>query len=410
MNKIILHLDMNSYFASVEQQANPHLRGVPVGVCEHLGGIIISSSVEAKRLGIKLGTTVWQARKIYPKIVLLPVDPGKLRHVTSGFLRILMDYTAEVEKASIDEAFADITESAGGKYENALLLALEIKHRLRQEVGVWITASIGIGPNRLVAKIAADLGKGDIDRVCAVRPEEIAGLYKRLELTDIPGIAHRLQRALNKLGIFTLRELACYPLANLLNQFGIWGKVLHDMANFRDNTTPANFPSRGEESIKSIGHSYTVPKPIKEIGEIRGLMLKLAEKIGRRMRKQGALGNIIHYFHSDKQYSGFSKQHQIGEAINDGREIYRAAWEIFSSSAETNLIKIMGISVAGLVFAEPPEPLFENYKKPLWMVEAMDKINDKYGEFTIQRGRLCRTRKEWGKDTVGFGRMKEFDI
>ena len=88
MNRIVLHLDMNSYFASVEQQANPHLRGFPVGVCEHLGGIIIAPSVEAKRLGIKLGTTVWDAKKIYPKIVLLPVDPDKYRHVTASFLRI----------------------------------------------------------------------------------------------------------------------------------------------------------------------------------------------------------------------------------------------------------------------------------------------------------------------------------
>src|SRR3989344_4554681 len=233
-SKIILHIDMNSYFASVEQQANPHLRGLPVGICEHLGGIIIAPSVEAKRLGIKLGTTVWDAKKIYPKIVLLPVDPDKYRHVTAAFLRILMDYTDEVERASIDEAFADLTGVARD-YDDALFLGLEIKQRLRQEVGEWVSCSIGIGPNKLVAKIAADLGEGDINRIFVVRPDDIQTLYQRLKLTDVPGIGLRLARALGKLGIFTLRQLANYSLENLLNQFGIWGFVLHEMANFQDN-------------------------------------------------------------------------------------------------------------------------------------------------------------------------------
>src|SRR3990167_9306004 len=108
-SKIILHIDMNSYFASVEQQANPHLRGLPVGVCEHLGGIIIAPSVEAKRLGITLGTPVWEAIKIFPRIVLLPTDPPKYREITDRFLRILHDYSDEVEQYSIDEAFVDLT-------------------------------------------------------------------------------------------------------------------------------------------------------------------------------------------------------------------------------------------------------------------------------------------------------------
>ena len=407
-SKIILHIDMNSYFASVEQQANPHLRGIPVGVCEHLGGIIIAPSVEAKRLGIKLGTTVWDAKKIYPKIVLLPVDPDKYRHVTAGFLRILMDYTDDVEKASIDEAFADLT-GVVRDYDDALFLGLEIKQRLRLEVGEWISCSIGIGPNKLIAKIAADLGEGDINRIYIVRPDEINLLYSRLKLTDIPGIAHRTEKALNKLGIFTLRELARYPLGNLLNQFGLWGYTLHRMANFRD---AGFFAIPAGEQIKSIGHSYTLPKAISDLGEIKKLMLKLSEKIGRRMRRKNAWGNIIHYFHFDNRHSGFHKQHKINELINDGKDIYQAAWRIFSTNASLRmaLIKIMGISISGLRFDLKEEPLLEEYKKPSAVVKAMDKINDKYGEFSIIRGRMAGIDEEWGKDTVGFGRMKEFNV
>ncbi len=447
-SKIILHLDMNSYFASVEQQANPHLRGKPVGVCEHLGGIIIAPSVEAKRLGIKLGTTVWDARKIYPKIVLLPVDPDKYRHVTAGFLRILMDYTDEVERASIDEAFADLTGVASD-YDDALLLGLEIKQRLRQEVGEWVSCSIGIGPNKLIAKIAADLAPFEIrpaagtaaaasgrlisngvkakgvifDNLCVITPQDISMLYNRLKLTDIPGIATRTELALNKLGIFTLRQLASYPLGNLLNQFGLWGYTLHGMANFKD---AGFFAIPAGEQIKSIGHSYTLPKVIDNSADIKRLMLKLSEKVGRRMRRKNAQGNIIHYFHSGPSpliplpqggrgegEGGFSKQHKINELINDGKDIYQAAWRIFrdlQAGRISNGVKIMGISVSGLQFANPDPFLFPQYEKPKLLVGAMDKINDKYGEFTIRRGRLLGIDDEWGKDTVGFGRMKEFKI
>ena len=153
---------MNSYFASVEQQANPHLRGRPVGVCEHLGGLIIAPSVEAKRLGIKLGTPVWEALRTCPHIALLPTDPPKYRSVTEAFNRILADYTDCVERYSIDESFVDISECCAGDWNDALLIGLQIKQRLRREVGEWVSCSIGIGPNKLVAKIAADLDGGVI--------------------------------------------------------------------------------------------------------------------------------------------------------------------------------------------------------------------------------------------------------
>ena len=130
------------------------------------------------------------------------------------------------------------------------------------------------------------------------------------------------------------------------------------------------------------------------------------------MRRKNAWGNIIHYFHFDNRHSGFHKQHKINELINDGKDIYQAAWRIFSTNASLRmaLIKIMGISISGLRFDLKEEPLLEEYKKPSAVVKAMDKINDKYGEFSIIRGRMAGIDEEWGKDTVGFGRMKEFNV
>ena len=439
---------MNSYFASVEQQANPHLRGRPVGVCEHLGGLIIAPSVEAKRLGIKLGTPVWEALRTCPHIALLPTDPPKYRSVTEAFNRILADYTDCVERYSIDESFVDISECCAGDWNDALLIGLQIKQRLRREVGEWVSCSIGIGPNKLVAKIAADLDGGVIfhnssppplilrggvkiapslkvreggpprptserveaggeflDRICVVRPQEVESLYDRLDLTDIPGIGKRLEHSLNRLGVFTLRQLRGYSPANLLNQFGIWGHVLRQLANFEDVAEVSSRP----ELPKSIGHMYTVPRKIGEARAIKGLMIKLCEKVGRRMRKQGARGGVVRYFDSN-----FGRQKTLAYHISDSREIYRVAWGIWKTGGHGRApIKIMGITVSDLTFDRPPEPLFPEFKKPLWAVAASDRINDKYGEFTIYPGRLlgvppaCRSgRDEWGKDTVGFSRTK----
>lgn len=409
---------MNSYFASVEQQANPLLRGRPVGVCEHLGGIIIAPSVEAKRAGIKLGTPVWEAIPRCPAIVLLPTDPDKYRSVTERFNRILRDYADEIERYSIDESFADITEYCGGSWDNALLLGLTIKQRMRREVGEWVSCSIGIGPNKLVAKVAADLGEGDIDRICVIKPEDIASLYDRLSLTDIPGIGKRLEKSLHKLGIFTLRQLAAYPIANLLNRFGVWGWVLKQFALFDVIASDSEaiplemrlprpeYRPRNDENIKSIGHAYTLPRIIRQPREIKGLMMKLSEKVGRRMRRIGARGNVMSYFHSDREYASFHQQKKLGDFISGSAEIYKAAWGIFYSSPNHRPIKIMGITMSGLVFDKTPEPLWAHFQKPLWATAAADKINDKYGDWTVYPGRLLGVPEEWGRDTVGFGRMK----
>ena len=396
-------MDMNSYFASVEQQANPFLRGRPVGVCEHLGGIIIAPSVEAKRLGIKLGTPVWQAVKVAPNIVLLDTDPAKYREVNHRFLQILGDYTDEVEEYSIDEAFIDVSRYCHGDFREALLLGLEIKQRLYQEIGEWVSASIGIGPNKLVAKIAADLGEGDIDRIAVVRREDFGKLYDRLKLTDIPGIGSRLEHALHKLGIYNLKELAQYPESNLINYFGIWGRVLRDLANFSDDS---EITRTEEELPKSVGHCYTMAKATDKPRDLKRLMFKLAEKIGRRMRKYGARGNVVHYFHSDKRYESFSKQRRLAEYVNDGQDIYQAVLKVFENNLKYP-VKIMGLTVSGLVFDHEPEPLFEEFKKPSRLLSATDKINNKYGEFTMSRGLLLGAHEEWAKDTVGFGRTRK---
>jgi DNA polymerase-4 len=408
MRHIILHIDMNSYFASVEQQANPHLRGRPVGVCEHLGGIIIAPSVEAKRRGVKVAMPVWEAVKLCPRIILLRTDPDKYRATTDRFMSILGDYNDEVELYSIDEAFfgCPCFKARGCDsecYDNALLLALTIKQRIKKEVGEWISCSIGIGPNKLVAKVAADLGEGDLDRICVVKPKQIRHLYKTMSLTQIPGIGERMKRRLAKLGIFDLKSLADHPLGNLISQFGVNGYFLRQAANFQDSSAVVSEP----DMPLSIGHVYTMPKASMSLSVLKRLAAKLAEKVGRRLRKHQGRAGLISCFYSDKRGYFFHRQRTLHEMIVSGADIFDYAWSIFEQGMPLKSgVKIMGVTVGRIDFSPHPEPILEQYKKPLRAILAADQVNNKYGEYTIFPGRLLGAESEWAKDTVGFGRTR----
>lgn len=407
---VIFHIDMNSYFASCEQQANPHLRGRPVGVCEHLGGIIIAPSVEAKRLGIKTGTPVWEARKIDPGVVLLPVDPPKYREITRRFLKIFSEYSDLIERYSIDEAFLDIThlvKKESNPWSAALMIALEIKWRIRQEVGEWLTCSVGAGSNKLVAKIASDLDKPD--GVVVISEEKLPALYDRLNLTDIPGIAERTKRRLNNLGIFSLRDLALYPESKLRAQFGMVGHYLHNLGNLRANV---DLTTLAQETIKSMGHAYTLPRATDDARLIKKLLFKLAEKVAVRLRQKNFWGSVVACYVrvSDRsgghRYAGFGRSKKIHELTQDGKVIFAECWKMFQSWRVLAPVRMAGVAVSGLVANFNDEPLFERYRKPRRVLNALDRVNGKYGEFFLRRAVLCDARF-LAPDTVGFGRMKE---
>ncbi len=409
-HKIILHIDMNSYFASCEQQANPFLRGKPIGVCEHLGGIIIAPSIEAKRLGIKTGTPVWDAKKICPKITLLYTDPDKYRDTTRKFLEIFYEYTEAVEKYSIDEAFLDITadvRACTDPWAGAEGIAREIKKKISRRAGEWIRCSVGIGESKLVAKIASDLQKPD--GLVLVRPEEKSRLYDILKLTDIPGISHRTQEALNALGIKSLRDLRDFPVSKLTANFGVRGHHLHQMGNLNGSWHEEFSESgSGEDAAKSMGHAYTLGKACTDVKTAMQVLYKLSEMVGRRLRAANLCGNIIYFHCSDRNHVHFGKRKTLNFHTDNGSEIFKEAADLLESCLFREF-KLIGVTVAGLEEAAGQQFLFKKDSDNKKLASALDKINDKYGDFTIspapvlQAGKLIR-------DSIGFGRMKEFKV
>ncbi len=449
MVSIILHLDMNSYFASVEQQDKPEYRGKVLGVCEHLGGIIIAASIEAKKWGIKTGTPVWEAKKLYPKIILVHTRAEAYREYHRRFLKVLRDYSNFVEPASIDEAYADITRTCNirvtsvkckvanltNPFEEAIKIAKEIKQRMKKEVGDYLTCSIGIAENKLLAKIASDLKKPDGIIVVQntksdLSPEALAKgeilnfkqisnskseiinltkeeLYQKLKLTDIPGIAKRQEKRLNDLGIQTLKDLRDYPLSKLVSVFGINGYHLHNMGQLKGSwKSKVSF----DESIKSIGHMYTLPKEYRKKEFFEPVLYKLCEMVAERLRRKKLMGNIVTAYVRDGNYASYGHSLKLPIDIFDARDLFFQARHIlFNYPGIEKIIsqcKLIGVTIAGLKPFILQQSLFKKQTAQASLARAIDVVNAKYGKFTLSYTPVLKAGKVF-RDSVGFGRVKE---
>lgn len=401
------------------------MRGKPIGICEHLGGIIIAPSIEAKKFGIKTATPVWEAKKLCPQIQLFHTDPEKYRETTRRFLKIFYEYTERIEKYSIDEAFMDMTENFKNEKDpwgKAEMVGREIKEKMNRYVGDWIKCSIGIGPSKLIAKIASDLQKPD--GLVVVPPDKVHTLYDRLKLTDIPGIASRTERNLNLLGIKTLKNLRDYPQSKLVAHFGIQGYHLHQMGQLQgswyeeinhDSSNAKGFSGDPEPDpgIKSMGHAYTLPKSTTDKKIALQVLYKLSEMVGRRLREAQLMANTIHFIITDKRGNYMHKRHKLNYFFQDGREIFLEAAKIFETLSKQKdaalSFRLVGVTASGLLPHIAQQSLFEKDRIQSKLSKYLDQINDKYGEFTITRAPAWQARNII-RDSVGFGRMREFKV
>lgn len=389
---MILHIDFNSYFASVEQQANPKLREKPVGVT---GGdrmkrtVLGAASVEAKKYGVKTGMQIWEAKKLCPEIILVPGDSDKYLEVTKRFLAILKDYSPYLEVFSIDEAFLSVEHSP-------VEIALKIKSRIKTEIGEWIKCSIGISYNKLLAKLAGSLQKPD-GLVIIPDQETAIKILDKVELDAICGIGGRIKKRLFNMGVCGFKQLRVVPLEALLASFKSYGQILYNMARGIDESPVIPFYEKGE--VKSIGHRHTIDHDTSNPDEIKQILLKLTELIVRRLRTKKLAGKTVscwfRYGVNSSHPRGGMASHGMQTTIlftDDGLEIFKAAWRIFQEIWNKEKIRMIGVSISNLKPVNPQNlSLLPEINKQETMLRVIDKINDKYGEFTIQRGILLNS-------------------
>lgn len=387
--RIILHIDMNAFFASVEQQVNPALRGKPIAVIGSNGRTVITTaSYEARQFGVKTGMAIWEAKRQCPQIILVVGDNRKYTYTSSRIFRMMRDYTPLVEVFSIDEAFLDVSGSLNifGTPER---IAYLLKARIKQSFG--ITCSIGIAPNKLLAKLASDMKKPD--GLTVIHREDILRIMDDLPIRELCGIGSQMERRLNLLGIRTCGELGRFPVEILKRKFGVIGQRLHEMGEGRDDSPV--IPAAEQARIKSVGHSMTLPQDVSRREDICKYLLQLSEMVGRRARRYRVSGKTISlYIRYADFYSSFGKQQSLAAPINQSDDIYRAAIDILDTVELQQPVRLIGVRLSNLRHQAEQLPLFSEERRKARMVCAMDAVNNRYGDFTVTFASLLNTEEK----------------
>lgn len=435
MQRHILHVDMNSYFATVEQQANPYLRGEPIGVqgSKAKRTIIAASSIEAKRLGIKTGFRVHEAREVCPDIKIVTGEPRKYSFITKKMVEIFERYSDRVEIFSIDECFLDVTKTAhlwGGEGK----IALKIKQDIRNEIGEWMTCSVGVSYNKFLAKLGSDMQKpdglvvilpngGKIKNVIAsearqsrspLRQGRIAmtNNYTELttdeallscKLTDFCGIAKNLYRRLYFMGIKTVLDLRKADDLKLKNEFGVYGLKMKRWAYGIDHSEVIDWHIQPD--AKSFTHARTMNKDVINKKEIKAQIYLLSERLGARMRQEGYYGRTVGIWIRFKSFSGLGKRHKFGHWVNDGYEIFKSAEIIIDSFNIKEPVRAIGVVISDVQKSQNvPMSLISEDKIEEKIVKTIDAVNNKYGEMVLTRAVVSNMKI---KEVVsGLGRKK----
>lgn len=399
-SRIVMLVDMNSFFASIEQACNPNLKGKPVliGGSESGKGVVAAASYESRVFGIKSGMSMRDALRVCPTAIVVAGDLEKYEDIARQVFRICMDYTDMLEIYSIDECFLDVSKTAD-HFGGAVNIAKKIKARIKNHLR--LTCSIGISVNKMLAKLASGMQKPD--GLVEIKQSEIPVLLENMPVSKLHGIGNRLSNRLAKFGITTAGNLGRVSVQRLRKEFGIVGEYLHFMGLGIDESPVVPYYERPD--AKSVGHCYTLESSTRDSDIIHRQLLRLSEMVGWRLREDNYAGRTITLTLRYADFHTFTRQHTISNYIDDGYDIYNAARFILSKEYDNSqLIRLIGVSVSNLVKGIYQPNLLSN---PKWRsaLKAMDSINNRFGEFTIKRASLMSI--EANKKTHGF--LKESD-
>jgi DNA polymerase-4 len=395
--RIILHLDMDAYFASLEQRDIPAYKGKPLMVCHGIDpspyhGIVTAASYEARPYGLRSGASVLEARKKCPNGIFVKGNFDKYLETSREIVNLSRRFTDLVEVYSIDEMFLDITNT-WHLFKTPLSAAKKIKDLIKQELD--LSCSVGIGPNRLVSKMAAGFNKPD--GITLIARDDLPEAFNPLPVGELIGIGRRMKKHMNAIGVETIGDLAALPLPYLKDKWGIAGVALHRAARGLDDTPIV--PTDLYNDVKSYGHSSSLGKGVKDLGLITEILLGLTEGVTRRMRKDSFLGKTVHLRLGFNRFVYIGRSKSLDQPTDLTQKIMIAALELLADQeimTDKFNITLIGVSVSNLKQATEGRQvsvfdLEEN--KLINLNKAMDAVRSKYGEKSIVRGALLGFNK-----------------
>ncbi|WP_166242450.1 DNA polymerase IV [Paenibacillus turpanensis] len=381
--RIILHIDMNAFYCSVHEAVEPHLyKGKPMAVAgsvELRKGIVVTCSYPARARGVRTGMQVREAMRLCPDLILLQPDFDLYRRFSLAFLEIVESYSPLVEATSIDECFVDITGSS--QFGEPLEIAETIQKRIAAELG--LPCSIGVAPNKLLAKMASDMKKPNGLTVLRIR--DVPKVLWDKPCASLFGIGAKTAEKLKRLQIHTIGELATCPEADLTRMFGVLGVHLKQAANGIDLS-----PVTAErEQSKSVGHTVTLPKDVLSFEDADRVFLNLSDQVARRLRRQGLTASTVQITVRRPDMVTITRSFTLQAPTDDAADFYREACRLYRKHwMEGKPARLLGVTAQNIkAKSETPIQLdlFEYEKQPKRekLVETMDALRDKFGESAV---------------------------
>lgn len=392
LERTILHIDCNKFFASVECLHRPEIRNKPVAVGgsdKSRHGIILTKNEIASKYDLKVGEPLWSARQKCPNLIVIPPNFPLYMRFSKDVHKILADYTDIIEPFGIDESWIDVSSTAN-LYGQGEKIANEIRKRIKRELG--ITVSIGVSFNKVFAKLGSDYKKPDA--VTVISKDNFKNIVWPLPANQLLYIGSATYKKLQSHYRYNIGDVANTELKDLQKWFGKIGIMLHSYANGLDLTPVC--PSEALPSIKSISNSTTTPRDLVNNEEVKSVLFVLCESVCRRMREQGFKCSVIKFHARNKNLITVSTQKKLKFPTDITREIANEAYSLFTGNYKfDNPIRSLGVAVSDFSSADIPAQYdfftdSEKKQKLERIDKTVDSLKNRYGNYTIQRASLLK--------------------
>lgn len=382
---VILHSDMNNFYASVECLDNPYLQGKPVAVAgnqEKRHGIVLAKNYEAKKYGVATGDPIWMAKQKCPDIIFTPPRYERYIELSQAAHEIYEEYTDKVESFGLDECWLDVTESIH-LFGQGREIADEIRNRVKKELG--LTASVGVSYNKIFAKLGSDLKKPDATTVIG---QDFKEKIWHLPADMLLYVGKATYEKLLNYGIRTIGDLANADIAFLNRLLGKNGMMLWAFANGLDQT-PVSY-TYSQRIIKTIGNSTTTPRDLISDTDIKIILYILSESVSERMRKEHFYCHGVQISIRDNNLCSYERQGKLKVPTCTAQAVFNMAYSLFKKHSPSNPVRSLGIRVCKLTYQEYRQLSFledavEDQKHEN-LEYAIDNIRQKFGHYSIQRG------------------------
>ncbi|MBL4590579.1 MAG: DNA polymerase IV [Phycisphaerales bacterium] len=400
--RTILHVDMDAFFASVEQRDHPELRGMPVLVGgEGRRGVVAAASYEARAFGCHSAMPSAIAKRLCPQAVFVPGSHKRYRAVSKEVFAIFERFTPLVQPISIDEAFLDVTGTEG-LFDSPI----EIAHGIRRMVfeGTRLTCSVGVAPNKFLAKLGSEMNKPD--GLMVIEQSRIHEVLDPMPADAIPGVGPATMKSLGRLGVRTIGDIRRMPLETLRARLGEYGSVLHRYANGVDDR-----PVRLDRGAKSISHEQTFETDLKDPDEVRAMIARQAEDVAYRLRRHARFARTVTIKVRFGDFETVTRSVTLDQPSDQTAEIHRAARGLFDRwAAGYRPVRLIGVGVSQLTQHADSGGLFDQETNEVQrrVDRVGDVITERFGKDSVMRGSSMRARARHGahgpgSDTGGLG-------